>query len=178
MKTDVTIRKALMADLDSVMNIYAEARQYMKEQGNPEQWGEDYPQISLVEADIAAGKCYVCGSDGSIGAAFYFAVENDKSYDVIEDGSWRNDRAYGVVHRIAVGENMHNHGIAGQCIAYAVAECKKQNIYDLRMDTHNANIPMQKFLEKQDFRRCGKVYMEDGSERIAYHKIIICNVVF
>ena len=86
MKTDVTIRKALMADLDSVMNIYAEARQYMKEQGNPEQWGEDYPQRSLVEADIAAGKCYVCGSDGSIGAAFYFAVENDDGIAVTGGG--------------------------------------------------------------------------------------------
>lgn len=178
MKSDIIIRKAVLKDLDEVMNIYAEARQYMKEQGNPEQWGDDYPAKALIESDINAGKCYVCENDGCIGAAFYFAVENDKAYDVIEDGAWRNDRAYGVVHRIAVGRNMHNQGIAGKCIAYAVKECKKHNIYDLRMDTHKDNIPMQRFLEKQDFRKCGRVYMEDGSERIAYHKIIIRNVVF
>ena len=178
MKSDVTIRKAVMADLNIVMDIYAEARSYMKAQGNPEQWGENYPSEKLIEADINANKCYVCEKDGVIGAAFYFAVENDKCYEVIEDGSWRNDRAYGVVHRIAVGGNMHNQGIAGKCIAYAMAECRKQNIYDLRMDTHKDNIPMQRFLEKQDFRKCGRVYMEDGSERIAYHKIIIKNVVF
>lgn len=178
MKNDVIIRRALRTDLDSVMNIYAKARQYMKEQGNPEQWGDDYPSKQLIEADIDADKCYVCEKDGVIGAAFYYAIENDKSYELVEDGEWRNDRAYGVVHRIAVGENMHNQGIAGKCIAYAISECKKHNVYDLRMDTHKANIPMQKFLEKQDFRRCGRVYMEDGSERIAYHKIIIRNVVF
>jgi hypothetical protein len=50
--------------------------------------------------------------------------------------------------------------------------CKAQKIYDLRMDTHRDNQPMQRFLEKKDFEGCGIVFVEDGSERIAYHKII------
>ena len=73
---------------------------------------------------------------------------------------------------------MHGQGIAGKCISYAVNECRKCGIYDLRMDTHVDNIPMQRFLIKNDFRKCGIVCMEDGSKRLAYHRIIIKNVVF
>lgn len=172
------IRKAAKSDVQDVLEIYAEAREYMKNQGNPEQWGDDYPSKSLIEDDIQRDKCFVCVNEEKIGAVFYFSIENDSSYDEIEDGQWRNDRSYGVVHRIAVGENMHNQGVASECIAFAVSECKKKKIYDLRMDTHKDNVPMQRFLEKQDFRKCGKIHVEDGSERIAYHKIIIKNVVF
>lgn len=172
------IRIATKSDIDRILEIYAEARAYMKLQGNPEQWGDEYPPKSLIENDIENGKCFVCEDEEEIGAVFYFAIERDKTYDVIKDGQWRNDRSYGVVHRIAVGETMHNRGVAGICIDYAVNECKKAGVYDLRMDTHKDNLPMQHFLEKHDFRKCGKIYVEDGSERIAYHKVIIKNVVF
>ncbi len=175
---ETKIRKANNHDIEDVVEIYLQAREYMKEQGNSKQWGDSYPSKSLISKDIAEGKCYVCENDTGLGAVFYFAIENDPCYDIIKDGMWRNDRAYGVVHRIAVGESMHGRGIAGKCISYAVNECRRQGIYDLRMDTHEDNIPMQHFFTKNDFRKCGIVYMEDGSERLAYHKIIIRNVVF
>ena len=172
------IQKAKNNDLKKIMDIYAEAREYMKAQGNTTQWGENYPVEELIRKDISDGHCYICIDNGSIGAVFYFALMKDSCYDVIEDGAWINDRPYGVVHRIAVGKTMHQKGIAGQCIAYAVNECRKAEVYDLRMDTHADNVPMQRFLEKHDFRYCGRVHMQDGSERMAYHKVIIRNVVF
>ncbi len=175
--TSMQIRKAINSDVENVIHIYSQAREYMKEQGNANQWGEGYPPTQLIKQDIASEKCYVCEEDGEIGAVFYFAIENDINYNIIEDGSWRNDRKYGVVHRIAVGELMHGKGIAARCISYAVNECKKSGVYDLRMDTHEDNIPMQRFLSKNDFRKCGIVYMEDGSRRLAYHKVIIKNVI-
>ena len=169
---EIMIRKASSFDMAAIMDIYSQARVYMKKQGNPDQWGDGYPPEGLISNDIAEGKCYVCESDGELGAVFYFAIENDPCYDIIEEGTWRNDRPYGVVHRIAVGELMHGQGIAGRCIAYAVNECRNKGIFDLRMDTHEDNIPMQHFLAKNDFRKCGIVYMEDGSRRLAYHRIM------
>ena len=128
--------------------------------------------------DILNGKCHIVQCEGKIRAVFYYAMENDEDYNKISDGSWRNDRAYGVVHRIAVAADSHNLGLAGICIGYAVDKCKRSGIFDLRMDTHMNNIPMQKFLEKHDFRRCGIVNIKDGGERVAYHKVIIKNVIF
>ena len=172
------ITRANVSDLSDILSIYAQAREYMKEQNNPEQWKDNYPSEELVRTDIEEEKCYIAAENDEICGVFYFAVERDKAYDIIENGSWRNDRPYAVVHRIAVGKQAHNKGVAGKCIAFAVNQCKRQNIYDLRMDTHKDNVPMQRFLEKQDFVKCGTVLMDDGSERIAYHKIIIRNVVF
>ena len=37
------IRKAKLADLPRMMEIYAEARAYMRRNGNPTQWANGYP---------------------------------------------------------------------------------------------------------------------------------------
>ncbi len=37
------IRKATMNDLPDILAIYAYARKYMKEHGNPDQWRDSYP---------------------------------------------------------------------------------------------------------------------------------------
>ena len=42
----------------------------------------------------------------------------------------------------------------------------------IKIDTHKDNISMQKLLEKNDFKYCGIIYLEDGSQRIAFEKII------
>jgi ribosomal protein S18 acetylase RimI-like enzyme len=87
--------------------------------GNKEQWGDNYPPRTLIEEDINTGKCYLA-VDEKVCGVFYFAIENDPMYNIIEDGQWLNDNQYAVVHRIAVSKNTHNKGIAGQCINYAV----------------------------------------------------------
>ena len=165
------IKQANIDNIEEILTIYKEAREYMALNGNKEQWGDNYPPRKLIEEDILAGKCYIA-YDENVCGVFYFAIENDPMYNVIENGEWLNDNPYAVVHRIAVSKNTHNKGIAGTCIDYAVEMCKAQKIYDLRMDTHRDNQPMQRFLEKKGFEGCGIVFVEDGSERIAYHKII------
>ena len=166
------IQKADKTNLEEILNIYKEAREYMALNGNKDQWGDNYPPRNLIEEDISTEKCYIA-YDEKICGVFYFAIENDPMYEVIKDGEWLNDNNYAVVHRIAVSKNTHNKGIASQCIDYAVERCKQNNIFDLRMDTHKDNLPMQRFLEKKGFERCGIVFVEDGSQRIAYHKLIV-----
>ena len=46
------IRKATMNDLPDILAIYAYARKYMKEHGNPDQWRDSYPPVSLTKQDI------------------------------------------------------------------------------------------------------------------------------
>lgn len=42
----------------------------------------------------------------------------------------------------------------------------------LRADTHRDNLPMQRVLEKAGFSLRGVIYVEDGSERLAYELIL------
>ena len=58
-------------------------------------------------------------------------------------------------------------GAGSFCINYAYNQCKH-----LRIDTHEDNIPMQKLLEKNNFVKCGIIYVgENKSPRIAFEKI-------
>ena len=58
------IRKARECDLEQIMAIYAHARGFMAQTGNPNQWGPtNWPPAELVQNDIACGKSYVCVLD-------------------------------------------------------------------------------------------------------------------
>lgn len=156
------IEKATLSQLPQIMAIYERARAFMAESGNPDQWGTAYPPEDMIRRDILNGKCYVNLEDHTIRAVFYFAVEADPTYGYI-DGAWLNDAPYGVIHRIAVGEN--GKGAAAECFRFAYENCP-----NLRIDTHEKNIPMQRCLMKHGFQRCGIIYLEDGDPRIAYQK--------
>ena len=156
------IEKATFSQLPEIMAIYERARVFMAESGNPDQWGTAHPPEEMIRQDILNGKCYVNLSGDTIRAVFYFAVEADPTYGYIE-GAWLNDAPYGVIHRIAVGDS--GKGVAAECFRFAYDMCP-----NLRIDTHEKNIPMQRCLAKNGFRRCGIIYLEDGDPRIAYQK--------
>jgi RimJ/RimL family protein N-acetyltransferase len=145
------------------MEIYEGAREYMKINGNPNQWTNGYPDIKMITNDIKKGKSYVCLENEDILGVFYFGIEADATYMKIYEGKWQNDKEYGVIHRIAVAG--HQKGIATYCINWCFNECK-----NLRIDTHKDNISMKRVLEKNGFTYCGIIHLEYGDERIAYQK--------
>ena len=158
------IQKADISQLPRILEIYEKARVFMAESGNPDQWGTGYPPEEMIRQDIRNGKSYVNLEGDHIRAVFYFAVEADPTYSYIE-GAWLNDAPYGVIHRIAVDDS--GRGVAAECFAFAAQQCE-----NLRIDTHEKNIPMQRCLAKNGFTRCGTIYLEDGDPRIAYQKVI------
>ena len=81
------IRLSKEEDLKAIMEIYALARKFMREQGNPTQWGEDYPSKRLIEADISSHQSFVVEEDGKIVGTFAFIIGEDPTYQVIEKGA-------------------------------------------------------------------------------------------
>ncbi len=159
----MVIRKSERRDLEQIMALYEEARAFMRENGNPSQWGNSHPPREMIEADIAAGKSYVCIEGGQIAATFYFAVEEDPTYRQIEQGAWLCGGPYGVVHRITARQGVR--GAASFCLAWCYEQCG-----NIRIDTHRDNQPMRRCLERNGFIYCGVIHIADGSERIAFQK--------
>ena len=157
------IRQATHKDLPRAIEIYAEARAYMRAHGNAEQWAGGYPQKDLICSDIEAGMLHVCEEDGEILGVFCYFEGEDPTYGRIDGGKWLNDRPYGVIHRIAVAA--HRRGVASFCFDECFSRCR-----NLKIDTHRDNYPMQRSLEKNGFVRCGIIYLKNGDERIAYQK--------
>ena len=161
--TNYEIRRVVPADLEDILNIYARARRFMAENGNPTQWGDGYPAESLLREDMEQGKLYAVTRDGKIHGVFYFTLGEDPTYARIEGGVWRSDTPYGTIHRIA-GDG--SGGILAACLDF----CGSRSGH-LRIDTHHDNIPMQRAVEKYGFSRRGIIYVADGSPRIAYDRI-------
>lgn len=158
------IRHAKPEDIGDIETIYANARRYMAENGNPNQWVNGYPDIVQVREDLDNGNLYVCvGSDDTIVGVFCYFQGVEPDYLKIYQGSWLADGPYGVIHRIAVGA--HQKGVASACIAYAFSRCG-----NLRIDTHRDNLPMQRTLARNGFTPCGIIYTKYGGERIAFQK--------
>ena len=105
----MNIRKTTENDIEICGKIYNDARKFMRESGNADQWNNGYPNKNTVAEDIRSGVSYVCEEDGEILAIFMFAKGEDPTYKTIYEGAWLDDAPYAVIHRIAVAK--HGSGI-------------------------------------------------------------------
>lgn len=157
------IRKGVPADIAAILAVYEASRRYMRATGNLTQWSDGYPARADVEADIAAGNCYVGEAGGEIVMAFAFILGDDPTYRIIEGGAWLDERPYGTIHRL--GSNGRLPGMLAACVAYCFGRTD-----NLRLDTHADNRPMLTAVARLGFTRCGTIYCRDGSPRIAFQK--------
>ena len=106
------------------------------------------------------------GAEGGVEKSIvgYFALlpSPEPTYDVI-DGAWLTDEPYGVIHRMASYPEVH--GIFSTVIDYAGAHYSH-----LRIDTHRDNRIMQHLIGKHGFTYCGIIWLQDGTERLAYER--------
>ena len=158
------IRKTKPDEIDKVMAIYARARRFMAEHGNPTQWGTTKPYREDVVKDIEQGYSRVCVENGEVVATFYYREGIDSTYINIYDGAWINDAPYGVVHRIASAGTVK--GAGSFCLNWAYQQCG-----NLKIDTHRNNTVMQNTLKKNGFQYCGIIHLVNGDERLAYQKV-------
>lgn len=160
------IRKALPGDLSSILDLYAGARVRMRRDGNPTQWGDDRPSPELAEGDIDRGDSYlVIGDKDSVVGTFAFIKGEDPTYASIREGAWIDPGPYGTIHRVA-GDGKTK-GVFAACLEYCA-----RLVPSLRIDTHRDNGPMKHVIEKNGFTRCGIITVDDGTDRIAYQKVI------
>jgi len=158
------IRKAKTEEIDAIMAVFDAAKQFMRKTGNDQQWIDGYPSKEFILDNIRNEGLYVCLSDDEqLVGAFYFKVEDDRTYAKIYDGEWLNDKPYGVVHRIA--SNGKQKGIGDACLQWCFDQCG-----NIRVDTHRKNIVMQNILYRNGYRYCGIIYVTNGTERLAFQK--------
>lgn len=161
------IRLATYHDINALLAIFEHARIQMTQDGNPNQWGDGYPQKEQIEQDIQQNVCYVLidSHTQDICGTFVFIIGEDPTYRIIEDGEWINDTLpYGTIHRIA--SNGQQKGIFRYVLDWCSTQCP-----NIRIDTHHANQRMIHLIEQTGFQRCGIIYVRNTSPRIAYQRL-------
>lgn len=159
------IRPARPEDLPVLLEIFAHARTFMAQTGNPTQWTSAYPGADLMRQEIERGVCYVLEENARPEATFCYIPGPEPTYGEIYDGSWPDDAPYATIHRLASAGRVH--GAAKMCIDWCAARG-----LPLRADTHADNHVMQHLLEKNGFMRCGTIFVAEGNPRIAYTRTV------
>ena len=159
------IRLAQNQDFKEILMIYAYARKFMAEHGNPTQWGSTSPREEVLRNDIRQQQLYVIENDAKdkILGVFALIIGEDPTYQRIEQGSWKDESLYGTLHRVASAPGAH--GILEQALDFSSGK-----ITHLRIDTHEDNEVMQHLILKNGFEKRGIIYTDDGSPRFAYEK--------
>ncbi|MBO6258839.1 MAG: hypothetical protein J6M93_05860 [Succinivibrio sp.] len=160
-------RLATLNDLDVIMKLYESARDFMIKNGNPHQWGDNnWPPPELLKSDIKKSQCYVCIHNEKIAGVFVYIYgrDCDPTYLKINDGTWLDESAYGVVHRLATDGKTR--GVGSFCLNWCYEKAGH-----LRLDTHGDNRPMQSLVKKLGFVHCGTIFVkEDSYPRLAFEK--------
>lgn len=161
------VKLALNSDLKSILNVIELAKQIMLANGNTTQWINGYPSEEIILKDIEKNHGFVIVNNGEIEGYFCFLKGNnpEPNYQSIKEGKWLNNESYGVIHRLASSGRVK--GIADTCFDFCFSE-----INNIKVDTHENNIPMQTYFKKIGFMYCGIIYVSDGSPRRAFQKSI------
>ena len=159
------VKLAENSNINSIMEVIECAKQIMIDNGNTTQWINGYPSEDVILKDIVNQHGFVITNNDEIVGYFCFIQGNDPevTYQVIEGGNWLNNRPYGVIHRLA--SNGKIKGVADACFDYCFSK-----IDNIKVDTHENNIPMQNYFKKIGFEYCGIIYVGDGSPRRAFQK--------
>ena len=163
-----TLSLAELSELSDCVAVLSDGRRYQQSQGFI-QWPTGYPAQEDVKQDIFNRQGYVLKDKGRICAYFYIAFE-DPSYPNIR-GAWHSREDYMVIHRVAIADGYRGQGVSDILFRSFEDLAKSKGIHNLRIDTHENNIPMQRVLARHGYTCCGTVVQNNGL-RWAYDKIL------
>lgn len=166
-------RKAVFSDKEKIVEIYEQAKKFIRTL-NIDQWQNNYPNPQSVNEDIEKGISFVAVSGGEIVATVAFDFCEEPTYNVIHEGHWLSSAQYAVIHRMAVSDNFRGKAVAKFVLQKCEEMCSKEQVYTIKIDTHKGNLVMQRFLKKNEFVYCGKIYLNCEGEKLryAYQKLL------
>lgn len=169
----MNIRRTTPADLPAIERLYEAARASLREMGVDQWQTGNYPSAKDAETDMTAGTSYVLEDAGEVLGVACIAFGREPTYETVFEGGWEASPAeYGFLHRIAIAPRAKGKNAAGLFFDELKRQAREREITVLRCDTHRDNLPMQHALQKNGFVRRGVIFVEDGSERLAFEQIL------
>lgn len=153
MTTDLTIRRATMADLLAVVALVQAVVPRMNAAGNM-QWTSEYPNEAVFRRDIERHHLWVAERLGVLEGVAALTQDQDPEY---ADADWDAAETALVTHRLAVFPEAQGRGVAGALLAQAEHEARTLGLRTLRVDTNSENVATQRLFPKLGYRFAGEI---------------------
>lgn len=152
----ISCRPAVESDIEDIMLIVRQARNYLKKH-RVDQWQGEYPTQDIFAADIANGECYAVTYGERLAGFFCLTEAPESGYDKITDGKWHGEGKYCTLHRMAIEARFRGTGLSDMLIDFADETAKAKDAECVRTDTHRKNKAMQKLLKRKGYAYRGNV---------------------
>lgn len=154
-------RPAVESDIEDIMLIVRQARNYLKKH-RVDQWQGEYPTQDIFAADIANGECYAVTYGERLAGFFCLTEAPESGYDKITDGKWHGEGKYCTLHRMAIEARFRGTGLSDMLVDFADETAKAKGAECVRTDTHRKNKAMQKLFKRKGYVYRGNVLVDEG----------------
>lgn len=158
-ESSLTLRRATVADLDTVCRLVAAAAAAMRRAGI-DQWDERYPDREVLEEDIRRQELRLALLDGD---PIALCTVNEAADPAYANGRWEyHGASFRILHRFCVDPRHQGKGLGGRLLRRIEAELHAQGVEALRLDVFTENPTAQALYRRAGFRRVGQAVWRKG----------------
>ena len=166
----LTFRMANELDRESILNIYLEGANALKEDGVDQWQGQYVPSFKDVDEHLGVD-LYVLEYHKRIVSTACLVEGIDEDYENI-NGKWNTSLPYISIHKVATSNKYKKQSFAKKMMSY-IENLAKRKRMDLRIDTHKDNKKMRNFIISCGYKYTGEVILQGELERLAYDKDVL-----
>ncbi len=166
----LTFRMANESDKESILNIYLEGANALKEDGVDQWQGQYVPSFKDVDEHLGVD-LYVLEYHKRIVSTVCLVEGIDEDYENI-NGKWNTSLPYISIHKVATSNEYKKQSFGRKMMSYIENFAKRKRM-DLRIDTHKDNKKMRNFIISCGYKYTGEVILQGELERLAYDKKVV-----
>lgn len=166
----LTFRMANELDRESILNIYLEGANALKEDGVDQWQGQYVPSFKDVDEHLGVD-LYVLEYHKRIVSTACLVEGIDEDYENI-NGKWNTSIPYISIHKVATSNEYKKQSFGRKMMSYIENFAKRKRM-DLRIDTHKDNKKMRNFIISCGYKYTGEVVLQGELERLAYDKKVV-----
>ncbi|WP_347714024.1 GNAT family N-acetyltransferase [uncultured Parvimonas sp.] len=163
-------RIANESDRESILELYIEGSNALKEDGVDQWQGEYVPSFKDIDEHLGID-LYVLEYHKSVVSTVCLVEGIDEDYENIK-GKWNTSIPYISIHKVATSNEYKKQSFAKKMMRYVENFAKRKKM-DLRIDTHKDNIKMKNFIISCSYKYAGEVVLQGELERLAYDKKVV-----
>lgn len=166
----LTFRMANESDRESILEIYLEGANALKEDGVDQWQGKYVPSFKDIDEHLGID-LYVLEYHKRVVSTACLVEGIDEDYENT-DGKWNTSIPYISIHKVATSNKYKKQSFAKKMMSYIENFAKRKRM-DLRIDTHKDNKKMRNFIISCGYKYTGEVVLQGELERLAYDKKVL-----